>query len=174
MTRSGYFGHPLSEHDDPAAPLWCADFDSDLLRVVPGAAEALGDTATRRLWTRCRPTNGKINSPAAWNYQDGLVSFFTADEDRDPVPSGYVTLGTEITECTLLEAIRDEWIHGVDVVVDGHLIWQARQLDQLDLMYDVRRWTVLSDEAREGIRENVRLSISAAAQDFRALFGVPA
>lgn len=168
-----YFGHPLSPVDDPEAPLWCADFDSDLLRVVPGVVEALGDVVSRRLWTRCRPSNGKINHPAAWNTQDGLTAFFTTHEDRDPVPSaGYVTSGAdEITECTLLDAIRDEWVHDCAIVVDGHLIWQPRQHDQLALMYDLRGWTVLSDDEREQVRENVLLSVRAAADDFRALFG---
>ena len=46
--------------------LWCDTFDADLLKVVPGAEEALGDTAAIELLTYSNPTNGKINCPAAW------------------------------------------------------------------------------------------------------------
>lgn len=167
---TGYFGHPLSPVDDPEAPLWCADFDSDLLRLVPGVLDALGDTATRRLWTHCRPTNGKINCPSAWNDSGGLSAFFTVHEDRDPAPAGFWT-NEPIVECTFLDVVRDEWVHDSRVVVDGHLIWKPQASWQQALMYDARGWQVLSDTERRAIRDNVRLSLSVAAQDFRALFG---
>jgi hypothetical protein len=148
--------------------MWCDTFDADLLAVVPGAAEALGDTAGIHLRTYSHPTGGKINCPSAWNtYDDGLVAFFwTADEHR---PDGSYYTDAPVAECTFLEAIRDEWVHSCAVSVNGVIIWRppVRLMEQL--MYDLRGWTIMPDALREDTRGNALRSLEGAANRLREL-----
>lgn len=146
-------------------PLWCETFDADLLAVVPGAVEALGDVADLELWTYSTPTNGKINCPASWWTLNGLAAFFST-RDRSPAPPSYRT-SDPLVECTFLEAVRDEWVHGAIVVVNLVAVWRSPQRHMERLMYDVRGWTRLSDADREEIRADVIRSLVAAADDVR-------
>lgn len=141
--------------------MWCDTFDADLLKVVPGAAEALGDAASIRLRTYSRLTGGKINCPSAWNTYDGLAAFFWTCPDGKPDPA-YLTDAPE-AGCTFLEAVRDEWVHGCLIVVDHLIVWRPRPGWQLQLMGDLRGWTVLEDAEREKIRQSVRDSLRWAA-----------
>jgi hypothetical protein len=142
--------------------MWCDDFDADLLRVVPGAAEVLGTAAGIRLTTRAYVTDGTINHPLCWHTDQGIAAFFwTCDAGRSP--AGYVTNDREIG-CTFLEAVRDEWVHDCLIVVDRRLIWRPRPNRwMMPLMYDVRGWKVLDDSAREQIRQSVCDSLRTAA-----------
>lgn len=153
--------------------MWCDSFDADLLKVVPGVAEALGDTADLQLTTYSHVTDGRINCPSAWNTDFGLASFFwTAPEFRPP--SAYCTTEPEV-ECTFLEVIRDEWVHSCAVVVNRHLVWRppAGLLDKL--MYDLRGWGGrLEDGRREEIRGHALRSLEAAAGRLRSVLGAPA
>lgn len=142
--------------------MWCDTFDADLLAVVPGAAQALGDTASIRLETYSRLTGGKINHPSCWNTDGGVTAFFWTAPEFRPGASFYTD--QPVAECTFLEAVRDEWVHDCAVNVNGHLVWRppARLMQQL--MYDLRGWTVLDDDAREEIRSRVRHSLVRAAE----------
>jgi hypothetical protein len=139
--------------------MWCDDFDADLLKVVPGAAEALGDTAAVRLLTYSRPTGGKINCPSSWNGVGAL--FWTAPEHK---PDACYYTDAPVTPCTFLEAVRDEWVHDSALVVNGALVWQAPVRLMERLMYDVRGWTVLTDGHRAEVRGHVLASLDAAAR----------
>lgn len=149
--------------------LWCENFDADLLAVVPGAVEALGDAAGVELWTYSHVTNGRINHPAAWNTDHGLAAFFST-RDRSPTPARYVTRDP-LVECTFLEAVRDEWIHSCTIVVNGRVVWRPpiRAFEQL--MFDVRDWKTLADEARQRIRRAVTDSLADAALQLRHAIG---
>ncbi len=147
--------------------MWCDDFDADLLRAVPGAAEALGDAGALRLATYSRLTGGKINCPSAWNTYDGLTAFFwTKDEHR---PDEFWRTDAPEAACTLLEAVRDEWVHGCLITVDGRIIWRPPSGLMDRLMYDLRGWTPMTDAVREESREHVRASLRAAAERLRDL-----
>jgi len=146
--------------------MWCDDFDADLLRAVPGAAEALGTAAGVRLETFSHLTGGKINSPSAWHTDAGLVAFFwTAPEFRPP--AAYVTSNATAC-CTFLEAVRDEWVHSCIVAVNRQIVWCPPVRAMQQLMYDLRGWTVLTGREREGIRQAVRRSLTAAASALTA------
>jgi hypothetical protein len=160
-------GAALAEPKPPR--MWCDTFDADLLAVVPGAAEALGDTAGIHLWTYSRPTGGKINCPSAWNTYDGLVAFFwTADEHR---PDASYCTDAPVAECTFLEAVRDEWVHSCAVSVNGVIVWRPPVGLMDRLMYDLRGWTVMADALREDTRQNVLRSLEGAAKRLRELLG---
>lgn len=147
--------------------MWCDDFDADLLRIVPGAAEALGAAADVRLTTRSHVTGGRINLPSCWHTDRGLAAFFWTHPEGMP-PACYVTSEPE-AGCTFLEAVRDEWVHTCLIVVDHQLIWRPRWSWLDKLMYDVRGWTVLEDAERERIRQSVRDSLRTAAYKLRRL-----
>lgn len=151
-----------------ATALWCDNFDADLLTVVPGVDDALGDIADMQLWTHCRPTDGRINSPAAWHTDLGLTAFFSTDRDRPPAPAHYLT-NDPLVRCTFLEAVRDEWIHSSVIVVDGLVVWEppVRQFERL--MYDVRGWQILPDGEREAVRGDVVASLLDAAERVRRI-----
>jgi hypothetical protein len=152
--------------------MWCDSFDADLLAVIPGAADALGSAADVRLWTYSHLTNGKINCPSAWNTADGLVSFFWTSDEHKLDASFYTDAA--VAGCTFLEAVRDEWVHGCMVSVNGQVVWQPPVRPMERLMYDVRGWTVLADAKREDIRHAVRQSLERAAQRLAAVIGDPA
>jgi len=146
--------------------MWCDDFDADLLAVVPGAAQALGETAGIRLETFSRLTGGKINCPSAWNTDAGLVAFFwTAPEFRPP--ASYST-DHPVVPCTFLEAVRDEWVHSCAVSVNRRIVWRPPVRLMERLMYDLRGWTVLTGREREATRQAVRRSLTAAASALTA------
>lgn len=152
-----------------SGPLWCEGFDADLLAVVPGALDELGDTADVKLWTYSTPTNGKINCPASWWTDAGLASFFSTT-DRSPIPASFRT-SDPLVDCTFLEAIRDEWVHQSLILVNGVLVWRppARAMEQL--MYDVRGWhrVKLTDDERDEIRDEVLTSLADAVFRLRSV-----
>ena len=141
--------------------MWCDSFDADLLAIVPGAAEAIGDAAGIALETYSRPYGGKINCPSAWNSHSGMEAFFWTHPGGMP-PAGYLT-HDPVTPCTFLEVARDEWVHGALVIVDHHQVWRPPERLMDALMFDLRGWTPLPDGKREGIRQSVRDSLAAAA-----------
>jgi hypothetical protein len=147
--------------------MWCADFDADLLKVVPGAAEALGPAGSIQLQTFSRLTDGAINCPSAWNTDHGLASFFwTAPEFR---PAACFVTGDPVSDCTFLEVVRDEWVHSCVVCVNGVVVWRppARLMERL--MYGLRGWTPLEDAEREAIRSDVLRSLRRAAERLAAV-----
>jgi hypothetical protein len=144
--------------------MWCDSFDADLLKVVPGAVEALGDTADVPLLTYSRPTGGKINCPSSWNGYGAL--FWTSPEHQ---PGPYFWTDAPVTGCSFLEAVRDEWVHTSALVVNERLVWRPPWSLFDRLMYDLRGWTVLNDPEREETRRNVLRSLEAAAGRLRAV-----
>jgi hypothetical protein len=152
--------------------MWCDDFDADLLKVVPGAAEALGEAAGVKLLTWCgHLTDGKINHPACWNGDTGFIALFWTDPACKPDP--FYWTDAPAAECTFLEAVRDEWVHDAAIYVNGHGIWRPPVRLMEKLMYDLRGWTPLDDKERDSIRRNVRCSLAAAAERLTQVPGVP-
>jgi hypothetical protein len=146
--------------------VWCDTFDTDLLKVVPGALEALGDTAGAELRTHSHVTDGKINCPSAWNTYDGLAAFFWTD-DRFRPDACYRT-DEPVVPCTWLEAVRDEWVHGGVVIVNGQVVWRPPAGLMTRLMYDLRGWgTPLTDALRAETRGHVLASLDVAARRLR-------
>jgi len=160
----------MNESSAAIAPgLWCDDFDADLPKVVPGALDAIGDTAEVELLTYCSPTNGKINCPASWHTDGGLAAFFTTPGFGSIAPPGYVG-GKEIVSCTFWEAVRDEWCHDSIILLNWrHAIWKPPSAPMMALMYDLRGWMTLEDAEREDTQENVRRSLVAAADRLRTV-----
>ena len=152
--------------------MWCDDFDADLLKVVPGALEVLGRTADVSLSCYSSLTNGKINCPAAWNSHDGLRAMFWTTPEHHPDAYFYTTF--PVAECTFAEAVRDEWVHGAVIVVNGDVIWRPRQSQMSKLMYDVRGWLALTDDKREQIQTDVMIQLAGASVRLGRMLGIPA
>lgn len=151
----------------PSGPLWCDDFDADLPKVVPGALDILGAEADVDLRTHCKPTNGRINCPAAWWGDDGLTAFFATPSYGAAAPAGYWTTDP-VVDCTFWEVVRDEWIHGSIVVVNSRFVWKPPNRLMEQLMFDLRGWTVLDDLERTRIQKHVHASLAAAAERLTA------
>ena len=116
-------------------------------KVVPGAIEALGETAAVPLTTYSRLTDWKINCPSTWSTIYGFTSFFwtASDHSRDAC---YVTDAPEAT-CTFGEAVRNEWVDSSVICVNGQPVWTPPVRMMEALMFDVRGWTRLTDDRRE-------------------------
>ncbi len=146
-----------------ASGLWCDDFDTDLPKVVPDWLDFLGYAADIELRTYCHPTNGKINCPCAWWTDSGLTAFFATRNYGGIAPAGFWT-DEPVVDCTFAEAVRDEWIHGQVVVVNGVIIWRPPNTLMERLMYDVRGWRALDDIERAEVKRHVRRSLAGAAE----------
>jgi hypothetical protein len=154
-----------------AERFWSDDFDMDLLKVIPGVAEALGDHADTPLWTYGNTSHDRINSPSCWNTYTGLAAFFGTDDSGQWKPSDYSTQSPMVA-CTWLETVRDAWAHGYTAVVNGHPIWDAGRLtDQVfnALMYDLRNWTKLPPGRGDQLRTYVAIDLSLATERLAAI-----
>lgn len=132
-------------------PFWTDGLDVELLDVVPGVEEALGDDADVRLYTHCNsPTHGRLNHPVTQNCDGGFVAYVGVSPALVSVP-GWVGRA-RIIECTFAELWRDVWWHDCGVVLQcglggrgfkllrpGHV---HRQFDAL--MWHVRGWRTLA------------------------------
>jgi hypothetical protein len=152
-------------------PIWCEGFDCDLPTVVPGAKEALGDTAEQKLWTCSRPTNGKINCPASWNEREGLVSYFGFSGPS--VPASHL-VSDPAMECTFWEAVRDLWVHQHILSIEKVHVWDPTFQSSVGqafevLMWHVRKWRPVPEDDAEKHRAIVRKSLESAADKLRFL-----
>jgi hypothetical protein len=109
----------------PRRPFWSDTFDLDLLKVIPGVEELLGDTADVTLYTHGhiaemdQPDACRLISPTCWNTTRGFAAFFGFREPRKP--SAFWT-DDPIVECTFLEALRDAWVHTYVLMVEQRTI----------------------------------------------------
>jgi hypothetical protein len=122
--------------------MWYDQFDCDLYRVVPEARAIIAPIADIKLRTWGHPDpDGKLNSPAMWNGNDGLETFFGLHLSEFK-PQEYIC-GENIIECTAEEAIRDLWVHSCIMYVDGERVWDSEQLWGGFSGYDVDRSEVV-------------------------------
>jgi hypothetical protein len=130
-------------------PFWSDDFDMDLLAVLPETPQILGSVADRTLYTVGSLTHGRLNHPALWNSNLGMVAFFgTHPEIQAFLPPGYSTGVNKLAvECTVLEALRDIWIHQCAVVMRGRVVTDSQPLRDpfFQLMYHRRGYRLLSE-----------------------------
>lgn len=169
-------------------PMWCDDFDMDLLKVLPEAEQLLAPLAGIRLYTTCHPTYGRVNLPCSWNDRVNFCCFvgFIAEEDglpaEGPQPLGYVT-DAPVVEATAEELFRDLWSHQMRWVqmLTPHSspgwprsveIWNSGQLASTftDLMYDLRNWCRMRDEPRRRARSRALRSIALAAHRLQRVY----
>ena len=158
----------------PLLPFWSDTFDTDLVKVVPGVREALGDAAEIPLWTfNSNPTHGRINLPCVWNTDRGCTAFFTSREDGVIVPAQYMTGRAARIGCTWLELLRDVWVHEFCAVVDRRVVLDehATRGPFYALMYDVRRITPLSDAARAQQQAEALAVVRRATDALRRVLG---
>jgi hypothetical protein len=127
-------------------PFWSDNFDMDLLRLFPKLPEALGPVAGGRLWTYGGVTGGRLNHPAVWNANVGLVSlFWTRKPEHARDAGGFVDIEGRLTnaslvECTFLEMIRDAWPHQNALILERHILWKTPRDHFDEILYDLRGW----------------------------------
>jgi hypothetical protein len=153
---------------------WSDDFDTDLLAVLPAAAKVL-DAVTAPLWTYGHVSHGRLNHPSVWGGQHGFEAFFGTDDSGRWKPDSYYT-SSPLVQCTWTEAVRDAWVHGYLIVVNGVPIWGASRLGGtfMQLMYDLRGWTKLPDGEADRLRGKVLASLIAATADLQRHVGAVA
>jgi hypothetical protein len=154
-------------------PFWSDTFDLDLLAVVPHIEQLLGTgLAASTLWTHSHTTHGRINHPSAWNSYDGMVAYFGTR------PSGFkpeaCVTEAPLTSCTVLEALRDLWVHDLIMLVDGARVWQAPRGLLMPLLYHRRGWRLLEDRARDAMLARLHGSIGRAATTLRLILAAHA
>lgn len=151
-----------------AERFWCDDFDGDLPKLVPGLDEVLAEARKIELVTVGGTSDGRLNHPTCWNSYSGMVSFFGFETPG--VPEGYCVGHKQTVRCTLEEAIRDAWVHGLNIVIQGQIVYHGSQLTEMmmALLRDARGWSKLTDEHREELRASAagacRLSIETVAK----------
>lgn len=145
--------------------MWCDDFDMDLYKVIPAAKEILAPVAAVELVTHGSLTDGKLNHPACWNHQVGMIAFFGFDQPGKP--DAYWT-DEPIVHCTFEEAIRDCWPHHYAIVLSDRVIWNSQSFRNrfMALMYHIRGWRKLSEQAVEHCQAKVAESLRAAVASF--------
>lgn len=155
--------------------MWCDDFDMDLPKVIPEAMPIIGaipDSVVLR--TIGHETDGKLNHPCCWNHHLGAVAFFTLSEhDRPALPFFVAGFGDHIVRCTFTEAVRDLWAHGLVMVVDGTVVWDAQRIGSRGafdpLMSHVRGWHPLQADRVEVLKRRVIASLTAATDRMQRL-----
>lgn len=150
---------------------WSDDFDMDLLKVIPNVPEELGEYAERILWTvgNRDKRNGRLNHPVIWNTHGAFVWTVKPNLVRDGFGwfnvDGCVDDAEEI-ECTWLELLRDQWVHGFAFILKS--ISQVYfpgppQEHFMTLMYHIRGWRQ-DDAAAEMARMAGRLWVVESTQ----------
>lgn len=149
-------------------PMWCDDFDTDLLKAVPGIPELLGDLADVALWTHGSTWEGTLNHPSMWNHQCGLICFFGFDSPNKP---DYYSTGNPPVQCTVLEMFRDLWCHSAVVMMGPVPVWDSQPLQpEFDiLMYAARSWFDPKPNRIRLAQLRARKSIRQAADCLRQL-----
>ena len=150
---------------------WSDDFDADLLKVVPRAADILAPVADVPLWTYGKTdANGQLVHPSVWNGYRSMLAFFSSSAEQDPRPSDHYYVGNDLLiRCTFEQAVRDCWVHSYALIVNGRVILDTtHQFYELfsPLMYDVRGWTELGEQQRRSIRRRVRNRLVDAVRCF--------
>jgi hypothetical protein len=178
---------PTCEPKSSRLPMWCDDFDMDLLKVLPEVERLLAPLSDIRLYTTCRPTFGRINLPCSWDDYAGITCFVGFLREREelpavgPQPLGYYT-DSPVVEATAEEMFRDLWVHQcrwVQVQGPGFCgrwdhkteAWRPHALTRnfMDLMYHLRRiWPMEEGEWRYARRKALQ-SIADASRRLERL-----
>jgi hypothetical protein len=149
-------------------PMWCDNFDMDLLKIIPELPQLLGDAAHIQMFTHGATRYGRLNHPTMWNSSDGMICFFGLHGPAKP--EQYVSFGP-IISCTWLEALRDLWVHPAVMYFEQKPVWNswALQEDFTRLLYHRRTWKLLPPGEEESIVKRVRNSILCATITLQAI-----
>lgn len=141
------------------APMWCDDFDMDLLKVLPETPSLIQPARNVVLLVNAHTTHDTLNHPACFNTYEGLAAFFEVDTTNgmdlalmsatggSVAPAGYYTRDP-IVRCTAMEAFRDWWPHHYGMLVNRrHVIRDRSHWSHFErLMYHRRGWHKAKDE----------------------------
>lgn len=131
---------------------WCDDFDTDLLKLFPDLADFRPLASQVPLWTlgtTCK-TNGRLSHPAVWNGVGALYWSTPPDLERDE--HGWANIGGLVTndqllDVTVLEAVRDCWVHTYFASLDGTGWMKPLNFNTVfyPIMANVRGWNGYED-----------------------------
>jgi hypothetical protein len=150
-------------------PMWCDDFDMDMLKVLPRSREIIGDLAAIELCTHGHETHGVLNHPSCWNHDRGMICFFGFD---DPMKDDFYYTPDKIIKCTAIEAFRDLWAHNLYAVLCGRLLWDTQKImREFDtIMFHIRGWQTNEALAKRSV-EKCERSLMEACRNLRAIAG---
>ena len=137
-------------------PLPADGWDFDLLRAVPGSAEALGEEGDRQLHVYAGERDGRPTSLASWHDGDAFASFASLDAGHPPAPPSYVTRD-RVVPVSFEELWRLAWSGGQDVWCFGRALVPGGSFlaGHMTVMYVIRGWP------GHGLRDAVRVERSA-------------
>jgi hypothetical protein len=157
------------------------DWDGDLLKIVPQAAEIIAPVADLKLITHgSADKEGRLSHPSTWNGDDGMLAFFDFDAALAVSKPKSFWTGQPIVRCTALEAFCDAWMHHYVLHLRAEPVWNTFALRTLmmNLLMDARVRASdrasefqMSDEARQEALSKVAHSLRAAVrrvEDLRA------
>lgn len=150
------------------AEFWSDGFDMDLYAIAPEVLAALGETGQRVLYVRGGTSYGRLNHPAAWNHERGMVAYFG---HRGPTePSGYCA-SKPIVACTVEEMIRDAWAHHLLCVVDGHVVFDATPFedDFQRWMFEIRGWNRSEHPDLDALRTKILGAVVEARRELERM-----
>ena len=178
----------IAEHKPARTPMWCDDFDMDLLKLLPEVERLLAPCQGIRLYTTCNPTHVRINLPSVWHQRGGLTCYVGFLRPDDPLPEkgpqpAYCMTFSPVVEATAEEMFRDLWCHNLvwvqvsspkmrELWRDSAQIWNAHALTGSFniLLYALRGWEPVPENRLYFHRCRVLKSISRAASRLRRLY----
>ncbi len=148
--------------------MWYDDFDCELYKIVPEAERIIAPVAAIELETTGQrdTRTGRLNHPTSWNGDCGLISFFARVKYGMAIwqrPSFYYTSAPPI-RCTFEEAIRDVFVHGLQMGVDGRLVFDAGRLWKPfeTLLWATRKWREVGADEQAAARREVLQEVAKA------------
>ncbi len=140
---------------------WSDDFDMDLLKLFPDIAKDMGPVAHAKLWVLgSLSTDNVFSHPTVWNGYDGMESLFWAEQPPDLLRDehGWLTMEGGLTTnspmccITVMEAIRDCWVHDYNIHLEGRVVlkhgMRFYNSHFYPIMATVRGWKVVDIERR--------------------------
>jgi hypothetical protein len=156
------------------------DWDGDLLKLVPQAAEIIEPVADLKLITHgSADKEGRLSHPSTWNGYDGMLAFFDFDAALAVSKPAVYWTAHPIVRCTALEAFCDAWMHHYVLHLRAEPVWNTFELQTLmmNLLMDARVRArgqasefQMSDEARREALSKVADSLRAAVRRVEFLY----
>jgi hypothetical protein len=150
------------------------DWDGDLLKIVPEAAEIIEPVADLKLITHGSVgKEGRLSHPSTWNDYQGPLAFFDFDAALAVSKPKEFWTNQPIVRCTALEAFCDAWSHHYVLHIRAEPVWNTFELRTLmmNLLMDARVRASnqaskfqLGDEARREALSKVAYSLRAAVR----------
>lgn len=133
---------------------------ADLYRLVPDARQTLAPLADLVLRTHLSATP-QLHLPQLWECRLGRVAFFGFQSPARP--AGFGT-DSPVVRCTAEDCLRDAWIHGYSVFLEGSAVWfpSARVSTAFRALLGAQRGVQTAEAELDAHRLTVRAALGRA------------